>query len=214
MFRAKLSLFLIILIVAAPALLSANNSNIESVIDEADKSGISVVYDAKGRTLPFLFNPLAAIITKMTVSTALKLGLLYTVGVWLLSTFFPQALVAIGLTNSFLARGARTTFDFDYEAAYASLNTLSNKMSTFLNIPESECRYRAVCETSTYIATKVPSMNEWAKKVSGAFFLNLANPYSRAWINGMMQIDCPTTYSQCSESPYKTVLNKIVAKRR
>jgi hypothetical protein len=29
-----------------------------------------------------------------------------------------------------------------------------------------------------------------------------------------MQIDCATTYSQCYESPYKTILNKVIAKRR
>ncbi len=193
-----------------PSILSANNSsNIESIMSSAEKSGIAVVYNRNGRMLPFLFNPLSAVISSMTVTTALKLGLVYTTAIWLLSTFFPKA------SGVLLARSARTaSFDFDYETVVTSLYTVSEKLSNHLYIPEAECRYRAVCETSTFIAAKIPLINEWAKKVSGAFFLNLANPYSRAWINGMMQIDCATTYSQCYESPYKTILNKVIAKRR
>jgi hypothetical protein len=184
-------------------------------MSSAEKSGLPVVYNRNGRTLPFLFNPLSEAITSMTVATALKLGLVYTTAVWLLSTFFPQALTALSLSSGLLARSTRTaSFDFDYETVISSLYTVSEKLSNYFHIPEAECRYRAVCETSTFIATKIPLINEWAKKVSGAFFLNLANPYSRAWINGMMQINCGTTYSQCYESPYKTILNKVIAKRR
>ncbi len=217
MLGKKLLITIIITTIAMPSMLSANNSsNIESIMSSAEKSGIAVVYNRNGRTLPFLFNPLSAMMTSMTVPTALKLGLVYMTTVWLLSTFFPQVLTVLNLSNGLLlARSTRTTsFDFDYETVVTSLYMVSEKLSNYLHIPEAECRYRAVCETSTFIAKKIPLINEWAKKVSGAFFLNLANPYSRAWINGMMQIDCATTYSQCYESPYKTILNKVIAKRR
>jgi len=206
MFVSKLSLLLILSVLSIPSIVS-NSSGLEKIMDEADSQGLSVVYNTRGQELPLIFNPISKMVTTLQPMTVLKFGLLYSAALYVLTFLFPAA---FGVS----ARSARTaSLDFDYDYIYRSMNTISERLSNYVTIPEPECRYRAICETATYIATKVPAINDWAKKVSGAFFLNLANPYSKAWINGMMQIDCNTTYSTCYESPYKTIINRFVAKR-
>jgi len=217
-------MFLLLSVLSLPALLSMAESNtisnhlrkdmateqdLEKMMTEAESRGLSVVYNTKGRTLPLIFNPLSALVTALKPATVLKVGFLYSATLYLLTYLFPAA---FGIQ----ARSSRTTsaFDFDFEYIQNSVSELTEKAATFLQIPEPECRYRAVCETATYIATKIPAVNEWAKKVSGAFFLNLANPYSKAWINGMMQIDCATTYDKCYESPFKTLTDRFIAAKK
>ena len=219
MFSLKFSFVLLLSVLSLPALLSMADPNgardiekrtekdIETIMSEAESRGLSVVYNTNGRTLPLIFNPLSKLLTAINPSTVLKVGLLYSAGLYLMTILFPAA---FGIS----ARSARASpFDFNLDSLYSNVYESSERMATFLQIPDTECRYRAVCETATYIATKIPAVNEWAKKVSGAFFLNLANPYSKAWINGMMQIDCATTYYMCEESPFKTIMDKFVAKK-
>jgi len=215
----KLIAFLLLSVLSLPALLlteeitaieeKASELDIETMMNEAESRGLSVVYNTRGRTLPLIFNPLSKLLAAVKPTTVLKVGFLYSATLYLLTYLFPAA---FGIS----ARSARTTsaFDFDFDYIQRTASEMTEKAATFLQIPEPECRYRAVCETATYIATKIPAINEWAKKVSGAFFLNLANPYSKAWINGMMQIDCATTYELCYESPFKTLTDRFIAKRK
>jgi hypothetical protein len=215
----KFSFVLMVTVMSLLALLSMGDPNaigadriretdIETIMSEAESRGLSVVYNTKGRSLPLIFNPLSKLITAVKPTTVLKAGLIYSGGLYLLTLLFPAKF-------GIIARSGRTVnpFDFNYEYITRSLSEATESIAGFLQIPEPDCRYRAVCETATYIATKVPLINEWAKKVSGAFFLNLANPYSKAWINGMMQIDCTTTYVQCVESPYKTIMNRFITRK-
>jgi len=211
----KFNIILVLTVLSLPAILITadpthqkwSENEVESMMSEAEERGLSVVFNTKGRTLPLIFNPLSKLLTALKPSTVLKAGFLYSAGLYLLTYLFPAA---FGIT----ARSARAHgFDFDFDYIQKSVSDLTEKTATFLQIPEPECRYRCVCETATYIATKIPAVNEWAKKVSGAFFLNLANPYAKAWINGMMQIDCPTTYALCEESPFKTFMNRFIAKK-
>jgi len=186
---------------------AVSDGSIESMMTEAEKRGLSVVFNTKGRTLPLIFNPLAQLVTAIKPLTVLKLGALYSGVIYFIAFMFPTA---FGVKARSLGS---PSFDFDYEYIQKSLSSLTERTSSFLQVPEPDCRYRAVCEAATYVATKVPLINEWAKKVSGAFFLNLANPYSKAWINGMMQIDCTATYDKCVESPFRTIVNRFVAKK-
>jgi len=187
-------------------------ASIESMMSEAESRGMAVVFNTRGRMLPLIFNPLSQVVSAVQPLTVLKLGAAYSVAVYLLAMFFPSM---FGLKGAAVARSfgvPALDVDFDYDYIQRSVTTAADRMATYMKIPEPECRYRAVCEAATYVAVKLPWVNEWAKKVSGAFFLNLANPYSKAWINGMMQIDCGVTYAQCKHSPYKTMLDKFVAK--
>jgi hypothetical protein len=189
MFFQKFIVILVLSVLSLPAILSSVESN-----DVGNRDIEEMMIEAESRALK--------------PSTVVKVGVLYSAALYLLTYFFPAA---FGIA----ARSARmaSPFDFDYVYVQKSLTEVTSRVADYLEIPNSECRYRAVCETATYIATKLPTINEWAKKVSGAFFLNLANPYSKAWINGMMQIDCATTYVYCEVSPFKTMINKFVAKK-
>jgi len=188
---------------------AVKGTGIEAMMTEAESRGLAVVYNTQGRMLPLIFNPLSQLVTAIQPFTVLKLGALYSAAIYLMALFFPSVFGVKGRSMG----SPFEALDFDYDYIQKSVSTLTERTANYLQIPEPECRYRAVCEAATYVATKVPMLNEWAKKVSGAFFLNLANPYSKAWINGMMQIECAQTYTRCSDSPYRTILNKFVAKK-
>jgi len=218
MLNKKFAIFLFILFSSIPSLLSIgqNASDIESVIENAEKSGLAVTFNRRVRALPILFNPLATALATLSVTTAIKIGFLYSISVWLLSVIYPKLLNIIGLKTGLVnLRSVRSTLmpPIDLEAMSETMRTIPEKLLAYLDIPEEECRYRAVCESATYISTKFPLINDWVKKISGALFLNIANPYSRAWINGMMQIDCTATYVTCSESPFRKLLYKIMMRR-
>jgi len=222
MFTANLYLILLLSSSIISRISSSQNStDIESMIEDAEKTGLAVTYNVSGRTFPLLFNPLATALSTLTAISAIKIGLIYSVTMWLLSLFVPQWLQLLGLTTGLIAkRNSRESLiseviqSIDLESISKTVQVVPEKLAQHLHIPEQECRYRAVCESATYIATKMPLINDWVKKVSGALFLNLANPYSRAWINGMMKIDCNATYLACGESPFKTLLNKVTLRRR
>lgn len=211
MLKIKFVAILVILSASIPTLLTMNQntSDIESMMESAEKNGLAVTFNRSVRSLPFLFNPLAKALATLSIKTAFTIGILYSVGIWLLVTRFPQLLDPFGLRTGLInVRSVPSTFDF--EAMSEIVRMLPEKLMAYLDIPEEECRYRAVCESATYIATKIPLINDWVKKISGALFLNIANPYSRAWINGMMQTDCTITYAVCKESPFRSILNKFV----
>jgi len=185
-------------------------ANIEAMMSAAEDKGLAVVYNTRGRMMPLIFNPLSQLVTAIQPLTVLKLGAVYSMAIYVMALLFPSVFgVKSGLGRSLNP----PALDFDYDFIQNGVLGLAERAANYMNIPEAECRYRAVCEAATYVAVKVPVINEWAKKVSGAFFLNLANPYSKAWINGMMQIDCALTYARCSDSPYRTILNKFVSKK-
>lgn len=223
MLAKKLTVIIVLTIVSLPSITTSADEkhlqeelDVETMIAKAENRGLSVVYNARGLSLPILFNPLADLITGWTPTTVVKVGVIYSAALYMLAYFFPGTFgVAARKAGLMSARMSMSSpFDFNYDYIQNTLSDATQRLSDFIQIPEPECRYRAVCETATYIATKMPTVNEFAKKVSGAFFLNLANPYSKAWINGMMQIDCATTYDKCYESPFKTIVDKFVAKKK
>jgi len=218
MLKAKCISILFILLASIPCLFSFNQnaSEIESMMETAERNGLSVTFNRIGRSLPLLFNPFLIALVSQSAATAFTIGILYSVSVWLLSILFPKLFAAIGLNNGLVSlRSARSPLmpEIDFEAIAETVKMLPEKLMAYLNIPEEECRYRAVCESATFIVTKIPLINDWVKKMSGALFLNIANPYSKAWINGMMQTDCAIPYAKCKESPFRSIVNKFVMRR-
>jgi len=210
MYTKKFYAIIFVSIASLPVILSLSESSesIEDVINTASKSGLKLVYSPDNR---MMISSLATALSSIETSTAVTLGVLYSAIMWILTTYFPHILEAIGMKTGLVGRGIVPTLDF--EAMTASLSMIPDKIAEYFHIPNAECRYRAVCETSYYFTAKVPVISEYTKKFSGAFFLNLANPYSKAWINGMMQIDCTRTYTSCEESPYSSLYNKLSLRR-
>jgi len=212
---SKTYLMIVILsLTACPILSMTDNTtnsimNVEELMDKANDTGVGVIYSTKGRSMPFIFDPLVNALSSMTTSGGLKLGFLYAGGVWIMETFFPELCKWFGLSKETRNGGVA---EIDIKGFRKLITALPGNVMSYFEIPETECRYRAVCESSDYIVNKWPLVNEVIKRLSGTFFLNIANPYSRAWLNGIMKINCAKTYD-CEQSPFKKIINNLIMKR-
>jgi len=178
------------------------------------KVPIGTAMSVQHRTFPFLFNPLT-VLAGLTISGALKIGILYSVCTWLLSIFFPT--LGAGLYSG-LGFGARSFDSSQFSnvtlppSIASAISALQDKLNTIVpSIQQDDCKYRAVCETSSFINTKLPTVSDYMKQLSNTFLLNLANPYSRAWTSGMLQQDCSKLdfAPNCPVSPFATAAQSV-----
>lgn len=153
---------------------------------------------AEDRQILSIFRPLRILMTLGTIVRGV-LRLMTSAGVNLVQRFRPIASFPLSLKSEFMARAGNTSVSWDY------LTTLPNEIFDNANI-SLECRFRGICESARFINGRSTLLTEWAKKISGALFLNLANPYSRAWLNGMNFKSCELAYPECPTSPFKQII--------
>jgi len=155
-----------------------------------------------GRFLPFFFSPLP-FLAALTMGGAVKLGLLYSAVTYVLSIFFPT--LGLGLVSG----RALDSSSLQVPAALSNyLGTWAGAMETYApTMSNQDCQYRAVCESANFVNSRLPLVSDWFKKLSSTFFLNLSNPYSQAWVNGITSQNCAALYNAtCPVSPFQSAM--------
>jgi len=165
-----------------------------------------------GGLLSILLSPLA-FLAALSLPGLIKISLLLVALVWFVFNFFPTlgGLFGFGLP---LARQANLVYEnlHHYGSTLASYGgNLSNQTLAQLNLTTPDCRQRAICDTSYYLANHLPSVNSYLTSVSNIFLLNMQSQYSQAWLNGMMKRDCGSLYSGCPKSPFKSISERLRA---
>jgi len=162
--------------------------------------------------ISLLLSPLA-FLAALSLPGLIKIGLFLSALVWFVFNFFPTlgGLFGFGFP---LARQANLMYEnlHQYGSTLASYGgNLSNQTLAQLNLTTPDCRQRAICDTSYYLASHLPSVNSYLTSVSNIFLLNMQTTYSQAWLNGMMKRDCAALYSGCPKSPFSSMAERIRA---
>jgi len=160
-----------------------------------------------GRFLPFFFSPLS-FLAALTTAGAVKLGLLYSAVTYVLSIFFPT--VGLGLVSG----RALDSSSLQVPPSLTSyLGTWSGALEAYAPTMTSQgCQYRAVCESANFVNIRLPSLSNWLKQLSSTFFLNLSNPYSQAWVNGITSQNCAALYNAtCPVSPFQSAMQTLTS---
>jgi len=160
-----------------------------------------------GRFLPFFFNPLS-FLSALTVAGAVKLGLLYSAVTYVFSIFFPT--VGLGLVSG----RALDSSSLQVPPTLTNyLGTWSGALEAYApTMTNQGCQYRAVCESANFVNTRLPTLSDWFKKLSSTFFLNLSNPYSQAWVNGITSQNCAALYNAtCPVSPFQSAMQTLTS---
>jgi len=83
---------------------------------------------------------------------------------------------------------------------------IPNSVFGYLNVTTVDCQYRAVCETSQYIISKLPASSSSLFSLSnpslGLLSLWSSDPYFQAWVSGMLNQNCGLLYPTCPQSPF------------
>lgn len=168
----------------------------------------------------------------LTIKAALIRGLFWAVGAYLLHLFFPSLLSALGLGTGLVGFAARQ-LQPDYgqllfphlaniptnlrSALPTSINRLVTQyarvfqpvVESIRSIPEGHCRFRAVCETASYLIRNTQFMSRSLQRISATVYLNFGTEYSKAWLDGIVQSDCAVKYAQCPTSPFSMVASRM-----
>jgi len=195
---------------------SSTTTESSSAIKATSESSLKApTHQARGfgfGLLSIILSPLA-FLAALSLPGLIKVGLLLSGLVWFVFNFFPSigSLFGFGLP---LARQANLVYEnlHNYGSTLASYGgNLSNQTLAQLNLTTPDCRQRAICDTSYYLANTLPSVNSYLTSVSNIFLLNMQSQYSQAWLNGMMKRDCGSLYSGCPKSPFKSISERLRA---
>lgn len=167
----------------------------------------------------------------LTIKAALIRGLMWAIGAYLLHLFFPSLLSALGLGTGLVgfARSLQPNYSQMLLPHLAnipanlqtvlpqSMNHLVTQYARVLqpvvesirSIPEGHCRYRAVCETATYLIRNTQFMSRSLQRISATVYLNFGTEYSKAWLDGIVESDCAVRYVQCETSPFSMVASQL-----
>ena len=189
--------------------------SINEIIERANQTGLAMFYDPDDHHRAIIFDPLVNALSSLSEIASIKLGLVYATVIWGVNTYFPNLVQRFGLTPSENSTEARMNLrELNLHEVYLLGQRLVTRaldhVLGYLNVHEPGCRYRAVCEASNYMTRNMPMVNGIMKRMSGIFYLNLANPYSLSWLNGMvMKNDCAVLYDNCPESPFRSLINRL-----
>lgn len=165
----------------------------------------------------------------LTIKAALIRGLLWAVGAYFLHLFFPSLLSTLGLGTG-LVGFARQLQQPNYAQMMLPLlaelpsSVIPNSMNRIVNqyprvfapivdsisaVPAGHCRYRAVCETASYLVRQAHSMSTSLQRISATVYLNFGTEYSKAWLDGIVQSNCAQKYPQCEASPFSMMAARL-----
>lgn len=187
----------------------------------------------KGRDLGWLTIKalLLAPLIGLTLKSALIKGFLWSLLMYGLHLIVPGLLTTLGLGSGLVGFARQLRPDYA-QLMLAHLSSLPDGIQQTLppsirrltaqygqifqpvvgsiqSIPEGHCRFRAVCETASYLIRHTQFMSNSLQRLSATVYLNFGTEYSKAWLDGIVNSDCALKYSQCPESPVSMVASKL-----
>lgn len=163
----------------------------------------------------------------LTLKAALIRGLFWAVTAYATHLFFPSLLSSLGLGTGLVGFARQLQPDYGQMLMPHLINIqhslphsfgrlagqyrqiLMPVIESIRSIPEGHCRFRAVCESATYLIRNAQSMSTSLQRISATVYLNFGTDYSKAWLDGIVQSDCAAKYSQCAISPFSMVATRL-----